>query len=264
MKFEKTKRLTTDDLSEMAQKCKYDWEINDIEKVMVDHKEKEEEDVHENPLIPVHPFRMIVVGRSGSGKTILTLNLLVKFLKYDCLYLICTTANLQTKYDLICDLANLFPSKFKVIEDLKKFDINKINKNKKNLILCDDLNELPDNELLKITLLFSKGRHYNCSIIYLSQYFYRVGVRARGSASHFVLFVVNSEKDKRRIFRDVANDLTPDQFLKLFNEATEVCDGADKFSCFVVDNTQSKLCLRFRKNFVNLFLDNLDEQEKND
>lgn len=260
MKFEKTKRLTSNDLQDMAHECRYKWEINDIEGVMVDEKEKkEEEDDSIHPLLPQHPFRMITVGRSGSGKTIMTLNLLVKYLKYDCLYLICTTANLQKKYDLICDLALTFPTKFKVIEDLKKFDLKQINKNKINLILCDDLNELPDNELLKINLLFCKGRHYNCSIIYLSQYFYRIGVRARGSASHFVFFAVNSEKDKRRIFRDIANDLSPDQFLKLFNEATEISDGADKFSCFVVDNTQSKLCMRFRRNFVSLFLDNLDE-----
>lgn len=253
--FEKTKRLTTEDLDNMAKSCKYDYQITDVEKVIVDQEEKDEDEVP--ILLPKHPFRMIIVGRSGSGKTILTLNMLVKFLKYDCLYIICTTAKLQKKYDLFCDLAELFPSKFKIIDNLKNFSVNKVNKNKKNMILCDDLNELPDKELIKINDLFIRGRHHNCSIIYLSQYFYRIPVRSRGSANYFVFFKVNSEKDKARIFKDVASDLSSEQFLQLFNEATEESNGAEPFSCFVVDTNEKNISLRFRKNFKQLFLDNL-------
>jgi len=110
-KFVKTKRLTSEDMQHMVNNTKYDWSIDDVENVIVD-KEKNEEDINEF-LTAKHPFRAVIICRSGSGKTILTLNLLLKYLKYDCIYIICSTVHLQPKYDLICDLAELSPSKFK-------------------------------------------------------------------------------------------------------------------------------------------------------
>ena len=88
------------------------------------------------------------------------------------------------------DLYSEFISLYRTI----KLHINKISKNKRNMILCDDLNELPDKELIKINDLFIRGRHHNCSIIYLSQYFYRIPIRSRGSANYFIFFKLNSEK----------------------------------------------------------------------
>ena len=255
-KTNKTKRLTGTDLQELADQCKYEFGIDDVEKVIID---KEETDTDETPfLLPKGKFRMICCGRSGSGKTVLVLNLLLKYLKYDCLYVICSTAKLQPKYDLICDLAELFPSKFKIIDNLKNFSLKQLAKTKRNLILIDDMQEMPSEQLLKVNDIFCRGRHSNCSVIYLAQTYYRVPIRARGSANWFIFFKVNSEKDKTRIHKDVCGDLTKESFLKLFNEATEESEGAEPYSYFVVDTTEKNMCMRYRKNFRQLYLDNLE------
>jgi hypothetical protein len=58
--------------------------------------------------------------------------------------------------------------------------------------------------------------------------------------------------------------LDKNQFLKLFNEETEESEGCEPYSCFVVDTNEKKISMRYCKNFLQLFLDNFDEQEKND
>lgn len=255
--FNKTKRLTTDDLADMARKCRHEFEVTDVENVLKNDKDEKEEEDDDLLLLPKHPFRAIIVGRSGSGKTVLTLNLLFKWLKYDTIYIICSTVHLQKKYELFCDLAELFPSKFKMYENMNSFSLKQVAKTKKNLILLDDLQELDNKQLNRVNDLFVRGRHSNCSVIFLAQTFYRVPIRCRGSANLFIFFKVNSEKDKARIHRDVCGDLDKNQFLKLFNEATEECLGADPFSYFVVDTEEKNMSLRYRKNFKQLYMDNL-------
>ena len=111
--FEKTKRLKVEDLQNMATSCKHEFNVTDVERVIKEEKEEEEEDP-DLLLLPKHPSRIIITGRSGSGKTVLTLNLLFKWLKYDCLYIVCSTVRLQPKYEMICDLALLYPAKFRI------------------------------------------------------------------------------------------------------------------------------------------------------
>ena len=217
--FQKTKRLTIDDLSEMAGSLRYDWSIDNVEDVIVD-KSKEDEDVNEF-LTAKHPFRAIIIGRSGSGKTILTMNLLLKYLKYDCIYIICSTVHLQPKYDLIVDCANLFPSKFKLFTSMNAFQLTKVNKQKKNLVLIDDIQELDDKNMRKVNELYVKGRHHNISVIWLGQNYYKCPIRARGSANMFVFFKVNSSRELGRIHSEVCSDLSREGFEKLFREATE-------------------------------------------
>lgn len=257
MKFEKTKRLTSNDLQDMARLCKYDWCINDVEKVIVEEEKEQEEEDEANILLPKHPFRAIICGRSGSGKTIMTLNLLCKWLKYDTIYIVCSTVKLQKKYELFCDLADIYPSKFKVIESMSNFSLKNVKKTNRNLILFDDLQELDNKNLSRVNDFYVRGRHSNCSVIFLAQTFYKVPIRCRGSADIFVFFKVNSEKDKTRIHKDVCGDLDKEQFLTLFNEATEENEGAEPYSCFVVDTNEKKICMRYRKNFKSLYLDNL-------
>ena len=256
--FEKTKRLTTEDLDNMAKSCKYDWYINNVEDVIID-KKNDADDPNEF-LTVKHPFRMIVIGRSGSGKTILTMNLLLKYLKYDCLYVICSTVKLQPKYDLICDLAELFPSKFHVLTSLNSFDINKVNKNKRNIILLDDIQELDEANMKKVNNIYVRGRHHNISVIWLGQSYYKTPIRSRGSANIFVFFKVNSTKELRRIHGEVCSDLSTDAFTKLFREATEEQEGDpnSKFGCLVIDTEQKQDCLRYRRNFKQLYLQNLE------
>ena len=256
--FKKTKRLNTDDLFNMADSCKYSWDINNVEEVICEKKD-DCEDPNEF-LTFKHPFRSVIIGRSGSGKTILTMNLLLKYLKYDCLYVICSTVRLQPKYDLIVDLAELFPNKFKILESMTSFHLNKVNKNKRNIVLLDDIQELDERNMRRVNELFVKGRHSNISTIWLGQNYYKCPIRARGSANAFIFFKVNSSRELGRIHSEVCSDLSRENFEKLFREATEENenDANSKFGCLVIDTEQKENYLRYRRNFKQLYLDNLE------
>ena len=256
--FQKTKRLNTDDLFNMADSCKHEWNISNVEEVICD-KKNDDEDPNEF-LTFKHPFRAVIIGRSGSGKTILTMNLLLKYLKYDCLYVICSTVRLQPKYDMIVDLAELFPSKFRILETMSSFHLKNVNKNKRNIVLLDDIQELDDANMRKVNELFVKGRHHNISTIWLGQNYYKCPIRARGSANNFIFFKVNSSRELGRIHSEVCSDLSREAFEKLFREATEEQEGDEnsKFGCLVIDTEQKQDCLRYRRNFKQLYLDNLE------
>lgn len=256
--FEKTKRLNTNDLFNMADSCKFDWNINNVENIICD-KKNDCEDPNEF-LTAKHPFRAVIIGRSGSGKTILTMNLLLKYLKYDCLYVVCSTIRLQPKYDLIVDLAELFPSKFRLFESMSSFHLNKVDKRKRNIVLLDDIQELDDSNMRKVNELFVKGRHHNISTIWLGQNYYKTPIRARGSANMFIFFKVNSSRELGRIHSEVCSDLSREAFEKLFREATEEKQGDEnsKFGCLVIDTEQKQDCLRYRRNFKQLYLENLE------
>jgi len=257
-KFVKTKRLTSDDMQNMVNNTKYDWSIDDVENVIVD-KEKDEEDINEF-LTAKHPFRAVIIGRSGSGKTILTLNLLLKYLKYDCIYIICSTVHLQPKYDLICDLAELFPSKFKIFSSMAAFHLKNVCKTKRNLVLLDDIQELDNENMRRVNELYVKGRHSNISVIWLGQNYFKIPIRARGSANMFVFFKVNSSRELGRIHAEVCSDMSREAFEKLFRSATEEEEGDpnSKFSCLVIDTEQKEDCMRYRKNFKMMYLCNLE------
>lgn len=257
-KHNKLKRLTGTDLQNLADDLKYEWSVDNVENVIVD-KSKEEEDTNEF-LTAKHPFRAVIIGRSGSGKTVLTLNLLLKYLKFDCLYVICSTVHLQPKYDLICDLAELFPSKFRLFSSMDAFHLKKVSKNKKNLILCDDIQELDEKNMRKANTLFVKGRHHNISVIWLGQDYYKTPKRARGSANLFVFFKINSGRELGRIHAEVCGDMTRENFEKLFRDATEEDenDPNSKYGCLVIDTEQKKDYLRYRRNFKQLYLCNLE------
>ena len=255
--FKKTKRLNKDDLFNMANSCKFDWDISNVEEVICD-KKNGEDDLNEF-LTAKHPFRSIIIGRSGSGKTILTMNLLLKYLKYDCLYVVCSTIRLQPKYDLIVDLAELFPSKFRLFESMSSFHLNKVDKRKRNIVLLDDIQELDDANMRRVNELFVKGRHSNISTIWLGQNYYKTPIRARGSANLFIFFKVNSSRELGRIHSEICSDLSKEAFIQLFKEATEEQEGDEnsKFGCLVIDTEQKQDCLRYRRNFKQLYLENL-------
>ena len=188
------------------------------------------------------------------------MNLLLKYLKYDCLYVVCSTIRLQPKYDMIVDLAELFPSKFRLFETMSSFHLKKVDKNKRNIVLLDDIQELDDTNLRKVNELFVKGRHHNISTIWLGQNYYKTPIRARGSANAFVFFKVNSSRELGRIHSEVCSDLSREAFEKLFREATEENDSDEnsKFGCLVIDTEQKENFLRYRRNFKQLYLDNLE------
>eukprot|EP01059_Diplonema_ambulator_P003594 TRINITY_DN132_c0_g1_i10.p2 TRINITY_DN132_c0_g1~~TRINITY_DN132_c0_g1_i10.p2 ORF type:complete len:215 (+),score=45.41 TRINITY_DN132_c0_g1_i10:2044-2688(+) len=181
-------------------------------------------------LMPQWPFRLCIVGNSGSGKTNLVMNMLLqpKMLCYDRLYVVSPSldqekyAHLQEHFEEhdeklhnACEkelkkkgvpqekideaLAELKPSGYfyDTIDDL---DMDDFDKEYQNLVVLDDI--MLDKNQKNYINLFSRGRHFNVSVMYLSQSFFRIPKTIRDNSSAFALFSM-SPREVNEIYSHV-------------------------------------------------------------
>ena len=154
--------------------------------------------------MPDDTFRMLICGGSGSGKTNLLYHMLTEPLVfYDQIHLYAKNLeqekyqNMIKKFDeisqsvgydvLICNNNEIVPVENMENEAQKViFDDFVCEKNKKPLIDY-----------------FIRGRHKNCSVIYLSQSFYRTPKDIRLNCSHFCIFEFPSCNERNLISREL-------------------------------------------------------------
>ena len=156
--------------------------------------------------MPSDTFRMLICGNSGSGKTNLLYHMLMKPLLYcDRIHLYAKNLEqqkyknmLQTLTDisnsvgynvLVCSNDDIIP-----VEELKDDDAQKI------VIFDDFICEKNQKPLIDY---FIRGRHKNCSVIYLSQSFYKTPKDIRLNCSHFCVYDFPSSNERSLISREL-------------------------------------------------------------
>ena len=154
-------------------------------------------------------FRMLICGNSGSGKTNLLYHMLMKpLLYYDQIHLYAKNLE-QLKYkDMIKKLTDISDSVgYDVIlysndlivpvESLKDDESQKI-------VIFDDF--ICDKNQKPLIDYFIRGRHKNCSVIYLSQSFYKTPKDIRLNCSHFCVYDFPSNNEQSLISRELGVD----------------------------------------------------------
>ena len=156
-----------------------------------------------HPAMPEDSFRLVIAGPSGSGKTNTLLHMIYHLLHFDEILLFAKNLH-QDKYQfLLNDFAQRVDPEvgYKVIQTpseivpLKSLD----HVSQKVVIFDDYVCEKNQNEIVNF---FINGRHHNCSVIYLSQSFFKVPKNIRDTASHFCMFRFLPKENKR-----IAGDL---------------------------------------------------------
>ena len=169
--------------------------------------------------MPDDIFRILICGNSGSGKTNLLYHILMKPLVfYDQIHLYAKNLE-QEKYQ------NMIKS-FDEISQLVGY----------NVLVCsnDDIvpvENLMDNTAQKIVIFddyvcdknqkplidyFIRGRHKNCSVIYLSQSFYGTPKDIRLNCSHFCVYEFPSSNERNLISRELGVD--KEQYINATNK----------------------------------------------
>ena len=169
--------------------------------------------------MPSDTFRMLICGNSGSGKTNLLYHMLMKpLLYYDRIHLYAKNLEqqkykdmLQTLTDisnsvgynvLVCSNDDIIP-----VEELKDDDAQKI------VIFDDFICEKNQKPLIDY---FIRGRHKNCSVIYLSQSFYKTPKDIRLNCSHFCVYDFPSSNERGLISCEL--DVEKDKYIKATKE----------------------------------------------
>ena len=161
------------------------------------------------PFMPKDTFRMLICGNSGSGKTNLLFHSLSEPLIYfDEIYLYAKNLE-QEKYQKLMnkmnemsrtvgyDITNVSNDKIIPINDIDYEDNQK-------LVIFDDY--VCEKNQRQIVDYFIQGRHKNCSVIHLSQSFYKTTRDIRLNCSHYCVFEFPSSRERNMISSELGVD----------------------------------------------------------
>jgi len=203
----------------------------------------------ENPNLHIHhlkvPFRMCVVAPSGSGKTNFLVNLIHLF-----------SQGAKGTFADICiitrnkdePLYNFLTSKcdqIQVKEGIHNLpQLDKMDKKVNHLVCFDDLVLSKDQSAIEN--YYIRARKLNCSVIYLSQSYYRIPKVIRNNCSYMVILKLSGNREVNMILSEFGLGVSREQLLGMYEFATK-----EKFSPLLIDLEEEPV-KRFRKGFTQI------------
>ena len=156
--------------------------------------------------MPNDTFRMLICGNSGSGKTNLLYHMLiVPLLYYDEIYVYAKNLH-QEKYQNLMNKMNEISRDVGYGYDIMTVSNDKIipisdidYEGNQKLVIFDDY--VCEKNQRQIVDYFIQGRHKNCSVIYLSQSFYKTPRDIRLNCSHYCIYEFPSSRERNDIIR---------------------------------------------------------------
>ena len=215
------------------------------------------------PYIPDHPYRISIMGGSGSGKTNLLLDLIENQPDINKIYLYAKDPY-ESKYQYLInkregvginyfndpkafiDYSNDMHDVYKNIDDYNPDMENKI------LIVFDDMiADMIHNKKLNsiVTELFIRDRKLNISLVFITQSYFKVPKYVRLNTSHFFIAKIPNKRELQKIEINHSLDINIKDFANIYRKCT-----AEPYSFLVNDTTlPSNNPLRFSKNIFNIY-----------
>ena len=208
------------------------------------------------------PFRMLILGPSGSDKTNTLLDLIQNLNKtttVDKIYLYAKDLS-EPMYEFLIN--NRKNGGIKHFNDPTAFiessndmndvftnidDYNKHRKRKVLIIFDDMVAEIMSSKNFKAIIkeLFIRCRKLNISIVFITQSCFRTPKDARLNSTQYVIMKIQSKKESQNIAQENSGDINFKDFLKIYIDYT-----SEAYSCMIFDATvPSDHPMRFRKNF---------------
>ena len=212
------------------------------------------------PYIPDHPYRILIIGGSGSGKTNALLNLINNQSDIDKIYLYAKDPY-EKKYQYLinkCEKVGLnhfndpkaFMEYSNDMQDVYKNveDYNPIEKHKLLIVFYDMIADMISNNNLNpiVTELFIRGRKLNISIVFITQSYFNVPKDVRLNSKHFFIMKIPNKSEIQQIALNHSSDIDFKDFLNIYEKYTK-----EPYSLLVNHPTlPSDDPLRFRKNLL--------------
>ena len=213
------------------------------------------------PYIPNHPYRILIIGGSGSGETITLLNL-IKHPRPDIdkIYQ-CVKDPLESKYQLLINgrekvgikkLKNpkAFIDYSQTIDDVYENleDYNPTKKRKALIVFDDMIADMESDKKLSpiVNELFLRRRKLNISLAFISQSYLKVPKTKRLNSTDYFIMKIANKRELQKIALNHSFDIYFKDFMKLYKDYTK-----EPYS-FLVNNTtlSSDIPLRFRNNLL--------------
>ena len=186
------------------------------------------------PYIPDHPYKILIIGGSGSGKTNLLLNLIENQPDIDKIYLYAKDPY-ESKYQYLINKRegvgiNHFNDPKAFIEysnDMhdvyKNIDEYNVDKDRKILIVFDYMiaNMINNKKLNSIvTELFIRGRKLNISLVFITQSYFKVPKDVRLNSSHVFISKNSNKRELQQIAINHSSDISTKDFTNIYRKCT--------------------------------------------
>ena len=209
------------------------------------------------PYIPDHPYRILIFGGSGSGKTNTLLNLINEQNDIDKIYL-CAKDISKPKYEFLIKKRKNAGTKH--LNDLKAFvecsnmmdgiyeNINDYNPSRKRKIFIffdDMIADIKSNKKFQAVIeeFFIRCRKLNISLVFVTQSYFAVPKDVRLNSPHLIM-KINNRKNLQNIAINHSANIDYKDFMKIYRECTK-----EPYSSLAIDTAlPASNPLRFRKN----------------
>ena len=185
------------------------------------------------PYIPDHPYRILIIAGSGSGKANALLNLINNQPDIDEIYLYAKDPY-ETNYQYL--IKNSEKVRLDHFDDPKAFmeysndmqdvyknieDYNPIKKRKVLIVFDDMIADMINNKKLNpvVTELFIRGRKLNISIAFIIQSYFKVPKDVRLNSTHFFILKIPNKRELQQIALNHSSDIDFKDFMKIYKNA---------------------------------------------
>ena len=179
-----------------------------------------------NPNFDVHgidvPFRMLIVGASGSMKTNTAMDIFQKFSgTFDEITVVCRNKD-EPLYNLLADTVS--DDQLTMIE-IEGDDLSSIptlsgqnSQSPHKLVIFDDLCLVKNQKVIEE--FFIRSRKLNISCMYLTQSYYASPKNIRINCQYVILKKIDSQRDLRTLLSEYSLNIELDQLVSLYTECT--------------------------------------------
>jgi hypothetical protein len=190
------------------------------------------------------PFRMLICGNSGAGKTQTLLNIIYNMGSTFQNIIIITKNKDEPLYNFMED--KLGDQGLRILEGIDNApNLDDMDKDEQTLIVMDDL--VLEKNQSALENYFIRARKLNCSLIYISQSYYRVPRIIRQNLNYLIIKQLSSLKDLYRIMGEYSLGVEKQQLADMYKNST---GSKQDFLLIDMDTDPEN---RFRKNFNEIF-----------
>ena len=215
------------------------------------------------PYIPDHPYKILIIGGSGSEKTNTLLNLINEQNDIDKIYLYARDLN-EPKYKIL--IKKRKDAGIKHLNDPNAFiecsntmdgvyeNIHDYNSSRKRKILIafdDMIVDIMTNKKSQAIIkeLFIRCRKLNISLVFITQSYFSVPKDVRLNSTHYLIMKINNKRELQNIAINHSADIDYQDFIKIYRECTK-----EPYNFLTIDTKlPASDPLRFRKNLFDSY-----------
>ena len=210
------------------------------------------------PYIPDHPYRILIIGGSVSGKTNALIDLINEQNDIDKIYLYARDLS-QPKYEYLIkkredvgikhlNNPNAFIEFSNTMDDVYEniHDYNSNRRRKIQIVFDDMIVDIMTNKKFQAIIkeLFIRCRKLNISFVVITQSYFSVPKDVRLNSTHYSIMKINNKKELQNIAINHSADIDYKDFMNIYSECTK-----EPFYFLTIDTTlPASNPLRFRKN----------------